>query len=904
MAITAAQLLVRVGADTKKAEQELAGFRGQMSDLAGGLARSGLRMTAGLTAPIVGMTAMFVNAGQEINRAMGNVQSLGVAEERILALRDAVQDMSISVGIDTTTMAEGLYQVVSAFGDTADTEKILEINAKAAAAGLATVEQAIALTSAVTKGYGDTSVEAMQKVSDLAFTTVQLGQTTFPELAANIGKVTPLAASLGVEMEELFAVFATASGVTGSASEVSTQFRGILQSLMAPTAEMTKLFESLGVASGAALLEQQGLVGAIQTIVTAAQTAGIPLQKYISSIEGQTLALALAGPQAEDFAAKLKAMTTAAGATEAAFQAQTQGINAAGFAMQQAQIKFQVFREKIAEGLGPAMLAAMPAVEQMGDALLGIGDKFASLSPQMQTWIVVALGMAAAIGPALLMLGGLATALTALLSPIGAAIAAAVALGVAFALAFRSMQSLDLSAMLEDANAQLTDFTTGVQTKIDSIDWSAMIATANEDLTTFTTGVQANLDAIDWSSMFAGANEHLATFTTDVQASIDAIDWAGMVSNANENLSAFTTGVQEKLDAVDWSGFWAGLSTANAEADAALGDVDLSIATMIKNVDWSGLWEGLKASSAEADAALGEVDLSIAAMIKNVDWSGLWEGLKEASAEADLRLEGFEAPDWIANLATTISEIQWPGPPDWLALLPSAISQIQWPGPPAWLSGEGEGVGILQWLRDWTWPPASNGLSDLVSWEWPGGGSGGLGELFEWTWPEGSGGLAELLNWSWPLASNGLIDLIGWVWPGKTGGLATLVSWRWPALAQPDWVSKLLSALGAVGGLLGIGRGSSGSSGGSTSGYTGGSGGGRAGGEYASGTPLFGGGLAWVGERGPELVRLPAGSRIYDNRASQAMAGETTINVYANVASDIDIERLTYRIRQELRRTT
>ena len=51
--------------------------------------------------------------------------------------------------------------------------------------------------------------------------------TTFPELAASIGRVVPVAAKMNVAQEELFAGFATLTGVTGSAAEVSTQLAGI-----------------------------------------------------------------------------------------------------------------------------------------------------------------------------------------------------------------------------------------------------------------------------------------------------------------------------------------------------------------------------------------------------------------------------------------------------------------------------------------------------------------------------------------------------------------------------------------------------------------------------------------------------------------------------------------------------
>ena len=49
----------------------------------------------------------------------------------------------------------------------------------------------------------------------------------------------------------------------------------------------------------------------------------------------------------------------------------------------------------------------------------------------------------------------------------------------------------------------------------------------------------------------------------------------------------------------------------------------------------------------------------------------------------------------------------------------------------------------------------------------------------------------------------------------------------------------------------------------------------------ATGTNYFEGGLSWVGEDGPELVSLPRGSRIYNNRDSQQMMSKTI-----NIAGD------------------
>lgn len=55
----------------------------------------------------------------------------------------------------------------------------------------------------------------------------------------------------------------------------------------------------------------------------------------------------------------------------------------------------------------------------------------------------------------------------------------------------------------------------------------------------------------------------------------------------------------------------------------------------------------------------------------------------------------------------------------------------------------------------------------------------------------------------------------------------------------------------------------------------------------AAGTDNFSGGLTWVGESGPELVRLPRGSQIYSNGDSQQLAGGVNIGTVVIEAREI-----------------
>lgn len=357
------QVVIDITADDAKFSKALSGL--------GKTAVAGL---AALTAALAAIGTAALASAINFNKGMANVASLIPGNtDRVNELKSTVQKMAVQFGKSTDDLSDGLYNVISAFGDTADTAKIMEINVKAATAGVASTTDAINLTSAVTKAYGDTSAEAVGKASDLALLAVRLGQTTFPELAASIGKVTPLTNELGVSQEELFATMATLTGVTGGAAEVSTQLRGAMQALMAPTDQATAAIKAAGYEDAKAMLAKEGLAGSMKILMDAAEKSGEPLQKYISSIEGQTLALALGGPQADVYAEKLGEMEKAAGATDEAFREQTEGVNAFGFKLDQLKqvgvTSLQKLGDALIEAFGPAATAGIEKIMTFAQSL-------------------------------------------------------------------------------------------------------------------------------------------------------------------------------------------------------------------------------------------------------------------------------------------------------------------------------------------------------------------------------------------------------------------------------------------------------------------------------------------------------------------------------------------------------
>ena len=326
------ELMISIGAKKESslnkaclgASNDLASL-GQTAKAAGKIA-AGAMAAAATAVATLGTAA--VKSAAEYEAQLANVSTLLTGTEAEVAARtaeigDQVLEISNRTGVATADLTDGMYQVVSAFGDSADAAAILETAAKSAAAGNATTTDSINLLSAVTKGYGDTSAEAVQQAADLAFATVRLGQTSFPELAAGMGKVIPLASTLGLEQEQLWGAMATLTGVTGSTAEVVTQMKATMQAFLSPSKNMQAALKNMGYESGQALLESKGLQGSLDALKDAVGGNELAFAGLFSSVEAQTAVLAMAGNQTENLTSKTAEMYEATGAANTAFERQT-----------------------------------------------------------------------------------------------------------------------------------------------------------------------------------------------------------------------------------------------------------------------------------------------------------------------------------------------------------------------------------------------------------------------------------------------------------------------------------------------------------------------------------------------------------------------------------------------------
>ncbi|QEK04729.1 phage tail tape measure protein [Treponema phagedenis] len=360
--------------ESKKALDDFNQKTKDASDLYGSIAKQAAIATTAIAAVGIATAKMAV----EFNEGFGKVQTLiPGATERIAELEENVLNLSPAVGKTTKDLTEGLYEIISAFGDSADSAKNLELAAKGATAGGATTKESIKLLSAVTKAYGNTSFEAQKRVSDLAFTTLKLGQTSMSDLAVSMQRVTSMSNVLGVSQEELFAIFSSGTGVIGGATEVSTKLSAVYTELQKPQERLAKSFKELGVATGEELIAKfGGLSGALQALKSVADKTGEPISNLFGSAEAGKLALYAAGEGAAKFASDLEAMNESAGATEQAFNdATVAGPNAFGFQLEQAKLNAQSFAIKLGQELIPSLQALLSPVFKLAEWLKNLNEE-------------------------------------------------------------------------------------------------------------------------------------------------------------------------------------------------------------------------------------------------------------------------------------------------------------------------------------------------------------------------------------------------------------------------------------------------------------------------------------------------------------------------------------------------
>lgn len=344
-----------------------------------------------LTAATAGFAVKAVQASGNFQKGMNMVYTMlpNASQQTKDKLSKDVLDLSQKYGQAADNISASMYQALSAGVAANDVKGFLDVAQQATiASGLNDTAIAVDGISSVVNAFGAKNISA-KKASDLMFTAVRKGKTTFGEMASSIAQVSPVASSLGVQFSDLTAVVATMTAKGTPTSETMTQMKAAFSEFSKGSSKASKEFKAATGKSFKDFIAQGGnLQTAMQALDQHAQKSGKNINEFFGSVEAGSFALSVTGKNAKDFAENMKEMQNSDGATEQAYKQMDQGIGPSINRMKASMAKGMI---EAGQAITPM---ATQIVQSFEGALPAIGSAFSSIG---QSFLPLISGWASAI---------------------------------------------------------------------------------------------------------------------------------------------------------------------------------------------------------------------------------------------------------------------------------------------------------------------------------------------------------------------------------------------------------------------------------------------------------------------------------------------------------------------------
>lgn len=195
-----------------------------------------------------------------------------------------IGELSSKFGVDQLEVAAGAYdalsnQVVKATNIVPFMTTALEF---ARTTGTKT-NDAINLLSSTLNSYGESSANA-ERHAAILFKTIDLGRITANEVANSIGRVTQMAATAGVSLEEVSAGLAALTVAGIKPNEAMTLLTNVMQKLLRPSEDMKRLMESWGTPTFEAANAAFGFAGVLRKVEEAAKGSVTEISNLFNEI--------------------------------------------------------------------------------------------------------------------------------------------------------------------------------------------------------------------------------------------------------------------------------------------------------------------------------------------------------------------------------------------------------------------------------------------------------------------------------------------------------------------------------------------------------------------------------------------------------------------------------------------
>lgn len=302
--------LAKIGQAQQKNSEAISKTKTQLAGTIGTIAALGAAIYAGP-----------VQKSMEFQTAMAKVGTIADANVVPLSqMQKEIINLSNALGVNASTVAEDVYNAISAGQKTSDAVAFVEKATMLAKGGFAETGQALDVLTTILNAYGMESSKT-EEISNMLITTQNRGKVTVAELSSVMGKVIPTANANNVALEQLCAGYSimTARGI--AAAETTTYMNSMLNELgKSGTSADKALRQAAGKGFSELMAEGKSLADVLEILQDEADKSGKTLADMFGSAEAGKAALTLMANGAEGFNDEVSAMVDSAGAAQSAYE--------------------------------------------------------------------------------------------------------------------------------------------------------------------------------------------------------------------------------------------------------------------------------------------------------------------------------------------------------------------------------------------------------------------------------------------------------------------------------------------------------------------------------------------------------------------------------------------------------
>lgn len=377
---------------------------------------TGARMSAAITAPLVGLGFAAGKAFVDFDNAFTKIAALvGVPAEELAELRQQVLALGPDVAQTPLDLANALYFVTSSGFAANEAMAVVDASARAAAAGLGSTALVADLVTTAMNAYGHENLAAAD-ATDILIAAIREGKAEPEEFASALSKSIAQAALLGVGFDEVAASVATLSLAGIPAAEAGTALNTMFTNLIKPTDKAKEVLDAYGL-SMSGLRDLLRTEGPVEVIRLLSRTFG-ENEEAMSSVFGNIRSLRFANSilaLSEDQVRQVfDATANSAGDMNAAFEIASKS---AGFKLKASMAELSAIMIQLGAVLIPMVVTALSFLVPI---VKTVADVFDELPEPFQAAIIIFLAFVAALGPVLIYVGFLVQAIGTLIAAFSA----------------------------------------------------------------------------------------------------------------------------------------------------------------------------------------------------------------------------------------------------------------------------------------------------------------------------------------------------------------------------------------------------------------------------------------------------------------------------------------------------